>query len=264
MNCKKCGSDIPDDAQFCPNCGEVLELEEKSPIETPIVDNKLEDDFNIVRDWVTENNVLHQGMRTKIYLQVAKLVSSPVYGAKVQLSGPPEVNIVVSSRKIHPKKPTNKLSFPISAEEPGLFNLTAILTSDAGHQIAYSFKIQVEPTRVEPTKMQYTNIRGIQIPRYTEEKRAKPFIRTPVTSSIGTARIIAFAIFVLIGGILLISGIINIPNLFESVFSMEGNPFPIAIPLVLSGIIVLFIAFGIISTGGCCGSGDDDSCCYQK
>ncbi|GAH04279.1 unnamed protein product, partial [marine sediment metagenome] len=103
--------------------------------------------FKFYLDWVTEADVLNQGMRTNIYVQVAKITSAPVYGAKVQLSGPPEVNIVVTTRKIHPKKSTNKLSFPISAEEPGLFTLTATLTSDAGHRIAFPFNIRVKSTK---------------------------------------------------------------------------------------------------------------------
>jgi len=143
MFCKECGTKIPDNAQFCPYCGKVLE----TPIETHPLDNKLEGDFNFYLDWVTEADVLSQGMRTNIFVQVAKITSAPVYGAKVQLSGPPEVNIVVSTRKIHPKKSTNKLSFPISAEEPGLFTLTATLTSDAGHRIAFPFNIRVKSTQ---------------------------------------------------------------------------------------------------------------------
>ena len=147
MFCKECGSNIPDDAQFCPYCRDVLKKEEKSPIETPSLDNKLEDDFNLYLDWISENSVFHQYMRTKLYLQVEKLSSSPISGAKVQLSGPPEVDIVIKSRKIHPKKSTNIIIFPISAKKPGIFTLIATLTSDAGHRIEFPFKIQVEPSK---------------------------------------------------------------------------------------------------------------------
>ena len=147
MFCKECGIKIPDDAQFCPFCGEVLEMEVKSQIDAHTLDNKLEDDFDLHLDWVTETAVLRQDMQTKIFLQVAKNTSAPVAGAKVQLSGPPQVNIVIKSRKIHPKKTINKIIFLISAEEPGLFTLTATLTSSAGHRIAFPFKIRVEPSK---------------------------------------------------------------------------------------------------------------------
>jgi len=147
MFCKECGSNIPDDAKFCPYCRETLKKEEKSQIETPTLDNKLEDDFNVYLDWISETAVFQQYMRTKLYLQVEKLSSSPISGAKVQLSGPPEVDIVIKSRKIHPKKSTNTLVFPISAKKPGIFTLTATLTSDAGHRIEFPFNIQVEPSK---------------------------------------------------------------------------------------------------------------------
>jgi len=147
MFCKECGSNIPDNAQFCPYCRETLKKEEKSTIESPHLDNKLADDFNVYLDWISETAVFQQYMRTKLYLQVEKLSSSPISGVKVQLSGPPEVDIVIKSRKIHPKKSTNTLVFPISAKKPGIFSLTATLTSDAGHRIEFPFNIQVEPSK---------------------------------------------------------------------------------------------------------------------
>ena len=241
MFCKECGTKIPDDAQFCPFCGEVLELEEKSHIETHALDNKLEDDFNFYLDWVTEADVLNQGIRTNIYVQVAKITSAPVYGAIVQLSGPPEVDIVVSSRKVHPKKTTNKLSFPISAEEPGLFTLTATLTSDAGHRIAFPFNI-----RVKPTKTLYrdeTHADGTQV------RTATYSTPTPTTSQDSAG---ARIIFGLIGVLLLIvGGITSVSGGFRS-----GLPF--GITLIVIGVVIL----GIVTNGICCyagaGCGDCD------
>ena len=198
MFCKECGTKIPDDAQFCPYCGEVLEMEVKSQSDAHTLDNKLEEDFEIHLDWVTETSVLHQDMRTKIFLQVAKITSAPIDGAKVQLSGPPQVDIVIKSRKIHPKKTTNKIFFPISANQPGLFTLTATLTSNAGHRIAFPFKIRVQPSK--------TLYRGE--PHYPEEPRAKPTYQAPNTSSQSEARIIKCICYVIIIILLAITSII--------------------------------------------------------
>jgi hypothetical protein len=192
MFCKECGSNIPDDAKFCPYCRETLKKEEKSQIETPTLDNKLEDDFNVYLDWISETAVFQQYMRTKLYLQVEKLSSSPISGAKVQLSGPPEVDIVIKSRKIHPKKSTNTIVFPISAKKPGIFTLTATLTSDAGHQIALPIKIKVEP----PNNL------------YTEEPPSKPAIQSPQYSSQSEDELIKCICYIFLIAILAIISII--------------------------------------------------------
>ena len=244
MFCKECGTKIPDDAQFCPFCGEVLELEEKSQIETHTFDNKLEDDFDLNLDWVTETSVLQQGMRSKIWLQVAKVTSSPVYGAEVQLSGPPQVDIVIKSRKIHPKKISNKIFFPISSKEPGLFTLTATLTSNAGHRIAFPFKIRVVPSK--------TLSRG-ETP-YPEETRARaPTYSAPTPTSTDNV-VAARIIFGLIGVFLLITGIgVTLSGGF-------GRNLPLGITLVVISVVIL----GIVTNGICCcagaGCGDCSDC----
>ncbi len=238
MFCKECGTKIPDDAQFCPFCGEVLEI----PIEIDDLDNKLEDDFDIRLDWATEADVLRQGMRTNIYVQVAKITSAPVYGAKVQLSGPPQVDIVVPSRKIYPKKTTNKLSFPISAEEPGLFTLTATLTSDAGHRIVFPFKIRVEPTK--------TLYRGET--HYPDETRAKPATYSAPAPPSNDNLVAARIIFGIIGVFLLITGGIAATS------GGFGSGLPLGITLAVIGVVIL----AIVTKGICCyagiGCGDCD------
>ena len=235
MFCKECGTKIPDDAQFCPYCGEVLEMELKSQIDAHTLDNKLEDDFDIHLDWVSETSVLHQDMRTKIFLQVAKITSAPVDGVKVQLSGPPQVDIVIKSRKIHPKKATNKIYFLISAEEPGLFTLTATLTSNAGHRIALPFKIRVEPTK--------TLYRGE--PHYSDETRSKTATYSTPTPSTNDDLAGARIIFGIIGVLLLIGGgIVSVSGGF-------GSGLPLGITLVVIGVVIL----GIVTNGICCYAG---------
>ena len=232
MFCKECGIKIPDDAQFCPFCGEVLEMEVKSQIDAHTLDNKLEDDFDLHLDWVSESAVLRQDMQTKIFLQVAKNTSAPVDGAKVQLSGPPQVNIVIKSRKIHPKKTINKIIFLISAEEPGLFTLTATLTSNAGHRIAYPFKIRVKPTK--------TLNRGET--QYSGERWAKPSTYRPPTTSTNDSAIGAIIVFGSIGGIMFLAGI----------GTLFGGNFSIGITLIIIGFIICTIVLGIVTKGACC------------
>ena len=242
MFCKECGTKIPDDAQFCPFCGEVLEI----PIEIDDLDNKLEDDFDIRLDWATEADVLRQGMRTNIYVQVAKITSAPVYGAKVQLSGPPQVDIVVPSRKIYPKKTTNKLSFPISAEEPGLFTLTATLTSDAGHRIVFPFKIRVEPTK--------TLYRGET--HYPDETRAKPATYSVPAPPSNDTLVAARIIFGIIGVFLLLAAAAVTYGGFGG-FGGFGSSLPFVITLAVIGVVIL----AIVTKGICCYAGIGCSDC---
>ena len=192
MFCKECGSNIPDDAQFCLYCRETLKKEEDSTLESPIIDSSSDPDFNFYLDWVTESSIVHQYMRTKIYLHVEKLSSSPIYGVKVQLSGPPQIDLVIKSRKIHPKKRTNTIFFPISAKKPGLFTLTATLTSDTGHRIALPINIRVKPTN---------NL-------YTEELPSKPAIQSPQNSSQSEDKLIKCICYIIFFAILAILSII--------------------------------------------------------
>jgi hypothetical protein len=246
MFCKECGTKIPDDAQFCPYCGEVLEI----PIEIDDLDNKLEDDFDIRLDWVSETSVLRQDMQTKIFLQVAKITSAPIDGAKVQLSGPPQVDIVIKSRKIHPKKTTNKIFFPISAKEPGLFTLTATLTSNAGHRIAFPFKIRVEPTK--------TLYRGE--PHYSDETRSKTATYSPPPRSSNDNILAARVIFGIIGVFLLITAVAVTYGGFGG-FGGFGSSLPFVITLAVIGVVIL----AIVTKGICCyagiGCGDCDCDC---
>lgn len=232
MFCKECGAEIPDDAQFCPFCGEVLEMEIKSEIDTHTLDNKLEEDFDLHLDWASETAVLSQDMRTKIFLQVAKNTSVPVDGAKVQLSGPPQVDIVIKSRKIHPKKTINKIFFFVSADEPGLFTLTATLTSNAGHRIAFPFKIRVKSTK--------TLNRGET--QYSGESWAKPGTYRPHTTSTNDSAIGVIIVFGLIGGIMFLAGI----GMFF------GGNFLTGITLIIIGFIICSIVLGIVTKGACC------------
>lgn len=143
--CRYCGSKIWDYAQICPRCGEVLNKEEKYLVEATTMSSNSETDFKFYLDGWVGPIYLHQDMRKKFYLTVKNFSSIPISGTEVQLSGPPHVELIIKSRKIRAKKKINKIDFLISPKELGLFTLTATLTSDVGHRIAFPIKIRVEP-----------------------------------------------------------------------------------------------------------------------
>ena len=248
MFCKECGTSIPDDAQFCPYCGEVLEMEVKSEIDTHTLDNKLEDDFDLHLDWISETTVLRQDMQTKIFLQVAKNTSAPIDGAKVQLSGPPQVVIVIKSRKIHPKKTTNKIFFLISAKEPGLFTLTATLTSNAGHRIAFPFKIRVEPSK--------TLYRGET--HYPVETQARPGTYRPPPPSKSDDLVAARIIFGIIGLFLILAAVGLVLGGFGGIGGIGGfgSSLSFGITLAVIGVIIL----AVVTKGICCMVGTGCDC----
>jgi len=137
MFCMWCGSDIPDDAQVCPHCGEVLKTEEKRPIESPTIDSSSNPDFKISLEEDTETILLHENEKRGFFLVIEKLSSSAIYGAEVQLSGPSHVKFLKRSEKIHATERFNNIYFAILAREPGFYTLTATLTSNVGHQITF-------------------------------------------------------------------------------------------------------------------------------
>ena len=224
MFCMWCGSDIPDDAQVCPHCGEVLKTEEKRPIESPTIDSSSNPDFKISLEEDTETILLHENEKREFFLVIEKLSSSAIYGAEVQLSGPSHVKFLKRSEKIHATERFNNIYFAILAREPGFYTLTATLTSNVGHQITFPIKILVDST-----------------------KQVKQVKQVKQSSSKGGA-IAAMIIIGLIGGILLLVGIL---------IFIEGSRTPqlavIGLTLAVIGFIVLFIILTIGTKGQCCG-----------
>ena len=226
MFCMWCGSDIPDDAQVCPHCGEVLKTEEKRPIESPTIDSSSNPDFKISLEEDTETILLHENKKREFFLVIEKLSSSAIYGAEVQLSGPSHVKFLKRSEKIHATERFNNIYFAILAREPGFYTLTATLTSNVGHQITFPIKILVDSTK--------------------QVKQVKQ------SSSKGGA-IAAMIIIGLIGGILLLVGIVMIIGSFG-----QGSNLALAVTLTVIGFLILSCILGIASKGECC-----DDCCYN-
>ena len=226
MICKNCGSEIPDDARSCPHCGEVLKTEEKRPIESPTIDSSSNPDFKISLEGDAETIFLHENKKIRFFLVIEKLSSSAIYGAEVQLSGPPHVKFLKRSEKIHPTERFNYLYFAILAREPGFYTLTATLTSNVGHRITVPIIIQVE-----------------------EEALTKPGIQ----SSPEGGKIAAMIIIGLIGGILLLVGIV----MFITGGFGQGLSIALAATLTIIGFLILSCILGIASKGECC----DDCYC---
>jgi len=220
MFCMWCGSDIPDDAQVCPHCGEVLKTEEKRPIESPTIDSSSNPDFKISLEEDTETILLHENKKREFFLVIEKLSSSAIYGAEVQLSGPSHVKFLKRSEKIHATERFNNIYFAILAREPGFYTLTATLTSNVGHHITFPIKILVDSTK--------------------QVKQVKQ------SSSKGGA-IAAMIIIGLIGGILLLVGIVMIIGSFG-----QGSNLALAVTLTVIGFLILSCILGIGSKGECC------------
>jgi len=231
MFCRFCGLNIPDNAKFCPHCGEVLKKEEESPIEAPTIDSSSNPDFKLYLEGEAETVFLTQYVPSKVYLIVEKLSSARIPGVKVQLSGPLQVNILIKSRRANSK--INRFYFTISASKPGIFMLTATLTSKAGHRIAFPIKIQVEP--------KYAN--------FSEKPPVKPIYQAPKSSSPEGGAIVALIVIGLTGGILLLVGILMLMG--------GGSSFTIGITLAVTGFLLLSCILGIASKGECC-----CVCCY--
>ena len=223
MFCMWCGSDIPDDAQVCPHCGEVLKTEEKRPIESPTIDSSSNPDFKISLEEDTETILLHENEKREFFLVIEKLSSSAIYGAEVQLSGPSHVKFLKGSEKIHATERFNNIYFAILAREPGFYTLTATLTSNVGHHITFPIKILVDSTK--------------QV----------------IQSSTKGGAIAAKIIIGLIGGILLIGGFF----MFITSGFGQGLNFALAATLMVIGFLILSIILGIASKGECC----DDCYC---
>ncbi len=221
MFCKFCGSEIPDDAQSCPHCGEVLKTEEKRPIESPTIDSSSNPDFKISLEEDTETILLHENEKRGFFLVIEKLSSSAIYGAEVQLSGPSHVKFLKRSEKIHATERFNNIYFAILARESGFYTLTATLTSNVGHQITFPIQILVDSTKQ---------------------------VKQVIQSSTEGGAIAAKIIIGLIGGILLLGGIV----MFITGGFGQGLNFALAATLTVIGFLILSCILGIASKGECC------------
>lgn len=197
------------------------------------MNDNLASDFKIYLLYGEKTLHLHQNLQKNLILMVEKLSPSHINDAEVRLTGPEHVDILVKSREIHPNKRQNKLFFTISANELGLFTLTATLTSSTGHHITFPIQIRVEPLNYKYSPKEITNSQ--LTPELTVH--APSWRKYLIWVNI---------IFAIIGLILGIVGVNFLTNAFGDHPNAQTN--------LTSGLTLLIIGiiFGIIGTRGAC------------
>ena len=244
VKCSWCGSEIPEDAQICPNCGESLKKEEEININITNNERDLVSGYKLSVLGATDTIKIRPNTRGMVHLNLEKLQSTPRKRVKIQLSGPPQIDLIVGSRTIRPERGKNVMLFIFLAKELGIFTLTATLTTKAGHQLIFPFKIQVEP------------ISNMEI-FYGKNSTNLPSKSTSTVNG----KIPALVVTGVIGGILLLVGIFY---LYNAIGRYLWTSLPTGTTLAIIGIIILAIVFGIASKGACCTDFFCDDCCCDS
>lgn len=151
MFCYKCGSKIPDNAHFCPFCGETLDEIESTPIETSLSDASVSESGLVLSLGAGSGVIVAtQYIRKEITVFIENLSSSPVYQIEVQLSAPARSFIPPESKKFSVIKSltTKRVTFNIVPKELGNFTINATLLYGSGDSIVLPINLQVEATNV--------------------------------------------------------------------------------------------------------------------
>ena len=167
MFCYKCGSKIPDNAHFCPFCGEVLEEITSPPMETSVnstsvLDSDLKLSFEGDGDYISSSQYIPIYKRKEINLYIENTSSYPIHQIELQLSGPSQINIPSKSQKFRviESNTTRKATFTIVCRDIGNFILTATLLSDSGHSIVLPISLQFGASKVPYQKSLKTTSRS--------------------------------------------------------------------------------------------------------
>lgn len=153
MYCYKCGSQIPDNAHFCPFCGEVLDkedsLSEPVPVrETTVMESDLKLSLGGFNDYVSSTPYIHKD----INLFIENTGTSPKYQIAIQLSGPPQIQISPTSKKLRVvgSLSTKRATFKILSKEVGNFTLNATLFYESGQSFVLPINLKVGPSSFTP------------------------------------------------------------------------------------------------------------------
>lgn len=153
MYCYKCGSKIPDNAHFCPFCGEILDKEDSlsKPVpvrETTVMESDLKLSLGGFNEYVSSTPYI----RKDINLFIENTGTSPKYQIAIQLSGPPQIQISPISKKFRVvgSHLTKRATFQILPKEVGNFTLNATLFYESGQSLVLPINLKVEPSSFAP------------------------------------------------------------------------------------------------------------------
>ena len=233
MFCYKCGSKIPDNAHFCPFCGEVLDEKTSDPKEASLSDTAVsESDLMLSLRGGSNVIVTTQYIRKQIIFFIENLSSSPIHQIELQLSGPSHVNIPPASKKIRVigSHATERAIITILPKELGDFTLNATLHYGSGHSIVVPINLQVKTTSEPYRESLRTN---------SEPSKAGSFV--------AVAFVLGFIALLLVG--------FGISTTFSSP--------QVGITMIVIGIIIFAIATQgkcFLCFLGCDGCGGCDGC----
>jgi hypothetical protein len=212
MFCYKCGSKIPDNAHFCPFCGETLDEIVSTPKESSLSDASVSESGLVLSLGAGSGVIVAtQYIRKEITVFIENLSSSPVYHIELQLSAPARSFIPPESKKFSVIKSnaTKRVAFNILPKELGNFTINATLLYGSGDSLVLPINLQVKATNVP----------------YQEALRT-----TPKSSTAGS--FVAIAIVAGIIALMLVG--FGIPTAFSSP--------SVGITMIVIGIIIFSIA----------------------
>ncbi|MHA2182510.1 MAG: zinc-ribbon domain-containing protein, partial [Promethearchaeota archaeon] len=215
MFCPKCGSKVSNDTEYCTNCGENLEKAINLLKETPVISKKpmSKSDIELSLDGNVETLFVQPNVRKKFNIVVWNHRNNPLRDVKLELSGPPQVELIVFSKMIRfiGSLSVKKTYFTILPEVSGHFILTVKLHSKSGDTLTYLIKLQVKsPKSIEKQESSLASQQETPLDPKQEIPTSMPSPWSKPKSSDGINQaLVMFVIVAIIGLILMISGIIT-------------------------------------------------------
>lgn len=229
MICKYCGSEIPDDAQSCPNCGELLKSEEE------IVPER-------------ERIALEKGITKELFVFFSQNVGSAF--SKDALLNRLEEIIKNTKTREYSSQHLQKLLYKMVQKG----SITSSLHNNENHyHISVTNQEKQYQTKADDSSL--SALHSLHSLHSADEKSRKSKSKPRRVKPIGKGATTAFIILPIIGVILTIVGVVILFNI--------PSKFPVGITLIIIGILTLVISLGILDYKK--GGGNDDSwlCCCE-